>query len=86
VLSAGVVHLVVDSGCLQMAGDKRGCLRVGRSCRPLLKLQAPAVTSECVVGLDISPWQANIVVVDEGISAIIPWSLWGASKLSSNLL
>jgi hypothetical protein len=54
VLSAGVVHLVVDSGCLQMAGDMRGCFRVGRSCRPLLKLQAPAVRSESVVGLDLS--------------------------------
>lgn len=54
-LSAGVVHLVVDSGCLRMAGVMRGCLRVGRSCRPLLKLQAPAMTSERVVGLDISP-------------------------------
>ena len=39
-----------------MAGDMRGCFRgVGRSCRPLLKLQAPAATSECVVGLELSP-------------------------------
>jgi hypothetical protein len=55
VLSAGVVRLV-DSGCLQMAGDMRGCFRgVGRSCRPLLKPQAPAATSESVVGLELSP-------------------------------
>jgi len=46
-------------------GEMRGCFRVGRFCRPLLKLQAPAATKENVVGMGLF-----MAAVDKGISAI----------------